>query len=224
MKTNFVNPFFRVLWGFIFRCILIVFRIPLRLFYGYTKRQWFVESNRTYLLVRKYLTFWDFSKEDFKGMYGKDFKDKTVLDIGADFGSTANYFLGHGAKKIFAVEGSSLYFRNLFNWVKNNKLADTVIPLYVFLKSTKEFSFLIKHFLPDIVKVDIDGGEFLLLDVSKETFRLPQRYLMEIHSRDLLKRFLEKFRVCGFKITLQYHIKDASLKYYLTVIHVERLN
>lgn len=60
------------------------------------------------------------------------FKDKIVLDLGADYGSTASYFLWRGAKQVIAVEGSKEFADALRKNFENNP---KVIPIELFIKS-----------------------------------------------------------------------------------------
>ena len=42
-----------------------------------------------------------------------DVEGKVVLDVGADYGSTADFFLQRGAARVIAVEGDPRSFRRL---------------------------------------------------------------------------------------------------------------
>jgi len=58
------------------------------------------------LILREILPIFN---EDYNECWGcVSYKDKTVLDLGADYGSTVYYFLKNGAKKVIAVEGDKI--------------------------------------------------------------------------------------------------------------------
>lgn len=69
------------------------------------------------------LTFYN---EDYKFL---NVKGKTVVDIGANIGDTAIYFALNGAKKVISLEPFSGTFTYLVLNIKDNSLADIVIPL-----------------------------------------------------------------------------------------------
>src|SRR3990170_8039302 len=51
------------------------------------------------------------------------FKGKVILDLGADVGSTAKFFLKNGARRVIAVEGNDKNAYQLFhNYQNNNKV------------------------------------------------------------------------------------------------------
>ncbi len=66
---------------------------------------------------------------------------KTVLDLGAGCGETAQFYLNHGAEKVISIEAdSSCYDKLCANFVNDNR----VIPILAHL---------------DSIKCDIEGGE-----------------------------------------------------------------
>ncbi len=66
---------------------------------------------------------------------------KTVLDLGAGCGETAQFYLNHGAEKVISIEAdSSCYDKLCANFINDNR----VIPILAHL---------------DSIKCDIEGGE-----------------------------------------------------------------
>lgn len=70
---------------------------------------------------------------------------KRVLDIGADWGSTAEFFLKRKAKHVVAVESDKQLFRQL---VRNSKKIDSVTPVFLFVNSAERLEMLIEKFKP----------------------------------------------------------------------------
>ncbi len=69
-----------------------------------------------YQLVGPYHLLWTFLLECEAGVYGFDFKDKAVLDIGAYCGESAVFFASHGANKVILYEP----FAGHQDYIKNN--------------------------------------------------------------------------------------------------------
>jgi len=66
---------------------------------------------------------------------------KTVLDLGAGCGETAQFYLNHGAEKVISIESDS----NCYNMLRSNFADDhRVIPILAHI---------------DSIKCDIEGGE-----------------------------------------------------------------
>jgi predicted methyltransferase len=60
--------------------------------------------------------------EDYSKHWKADFKGKVVLDLGADYGSTAFYFLQKGAREVIAVEGDRILALNLAKNAKGRRI------------------------------------------------------------------------------------------------------
>lgn len=145
--------------------------------------------------------------EDYEKEYGLlDFKDKTVLDIGADYGSTACYFLGKGAKRVIAVEGNPQFFQEL---LANTKDDERVQPISLYVKTGSHLENLLQTHKPDITKIDCEGCEFYLMQVKNETLRMCPKYIIETHDAyegckssfhpETRKRLTQKFAEAGFR-------------------------
>lgn len=136
--------------------------------------------------------------ENYENEYGAlDYKGKKVLDLGADYGSSAEFFIEKGAREVIAVEGHKVLYGQL---VENCKWLKNVTPISLFLRKPDDFIKLILEHKPDIVKSDLDGFEIYLLDIPDEVFSSVKEYTMEIHSMELLKNFIGKFLKNGYQI------------------------
>lgn len=127
-----------------------------------------------------------------------DYKGKTILDLGADHGSTAEFFLSHGVKRVIAVEGDSNLAKQL---IRNYKDSLNVTPFFQFIDSPKQIELLILKYKPDIVKVDIEGFESNLLKVKPKVIHLVKEWMIEYHSDDLKDKLINFFKDLYYKHT-----------------------
>lgn len=139
-------------------------------------------------------------KEDYDNMYGSlNFKGKIVLEIGAEIGSTAQFFLERGAVKVISVEREDILFEQLKENFKDDK---RVIPLKIDIQPNVYLEWLILKYLPDIVHMDCEGCEVVLLEnVDNWIFQIPDAYQIEVHHEEIrYNKFIKKFKSLGYKI------------------------
>jgi SAM-dependent methyltransferase len=108
-------------------------------------------------------------------------KGKTVLDVGAGCGETAHLFFHHGANKLIAVEPAPGDVELLRLNAKNLGWNIEVIP--------ERFSLEHLRLGFDFMKMDIEGGESALLELSELAFPCA----METHGADLTRQLVDKF-------------------------------
>lgn len=125
------------------------------------------------------------------------YTNKVVLDIGADVGSTADYFLQKGASKVIAVEADENYFRGLLENCRRPEFS-SVEPLLLKVCSPEDIEMLIDTYTPDIVKSDCEGCESVFEGVQNEILRKVPEYIIECHG-DNIERLRKKFREAGFE-------------------------
>lgn len=151
-----------------------------------------------------------------------DYKGKVVLDIGADYGSTADFFLGKGATKVIAVERDKGFFERLYTLSLGRP---EIVAVGRDVATTADFLVLLEEYDADLMKVDCEGCEAFLLELDDAIFSRVPEYLVEVHSKetteicgnchpyggleDLRKRFLEKFGHCGFEIVREFKYCSA---------------
>jgi len=136
--------------------------------------------------------------EDYEETWGKiDYQNKRVLDIGADIGSTADYFIRKGAKEVVAVEGGKEFYSKL---EANAKDRPKIKPILLWIDSPTQFTILIKEHCPDIMKCDIEGGEVHLADIEDGVFRSVPEYLIETHGDSVHARILSKLANNGYDV------------------------
>ena len=135
--------------------------------------------------------------EDYDSHWGfTSFKGKTVLDLGADYGSTAHYFLKRGARRVVAVEGDPQLAGKL---EENFRGDERVVPIHLFIERAEQVAELIKRFDPDLVKVDVEGAERILLDLPRGLVER-REWLVETHSDELYERLKRFFLECGLGV------------------------
>jgi len=149
-------------------------------------------------------------------IYGEDydahwnftsFRNKIVLDLGADYGSTAYYFLRKGAVKVIAVEGDPQLAEKLRRTFQNDK---RVICIHSFINETKQISDLISHYHPNLVKMDIEGYEKVIPGLSQEDLKGTE-WLIETHSTQLYESLKCFFLDNQFKVRSFEHIDNVKI-------------
>ena len=130
-----------------------------------------------------------------------DYTGKTILDIGADVGTTTEYFLEHGAKFVYAVEGNENNHNTLHVNIRTH-FSDRAICLpRIWIEKTEDFIQLISLWDKcDIVKVDIEGAEVHLLHVPDYIFNIVPEYVIEFHSETIGKLLKQKLLQNGYII------------------------
>ena len=128
-----------------------------------------------------------------------DYTDKVVMDIGADYGSTADYILRHGAKMVICVEKDMIFYRRLEDNVE--LLDNKIIPIHLNIDRAQRYIDLILRYQPDVIKADCEGCERYLLDIPRDVFCLVPEYVMEIHGHPLIRSFNLLFQRYDYILT-----------------------
>jgi hypothetical protein len=104
-------------------------------------------------------TTWNAWTSEYAVCYYGDFTGKVILDIGGDMGSSAVWFIRHGASKVIVFEKDSKYYA-LWEEVRRNLGADGDKIEY-----RKEGANCdnIRSIVYDIVKMDCEGCEMELV-------------------------------------------------------------
>lgn len=110
------------------------------------------------------------------------FTGKVVMDIGASDGDTAWYFLTNGAKRVIAVEMDDRFFAQL---VHNYTGDSRVVPIQATLGRGAMLEVLLTTFMPDLVKMDCEGGEVGLLDCPVPVIRSVKEWIIEVHPPEI---------------------------------------
>jgi hypothetical protein len=153
----------------------------LRFFHSYYRKKWTEEYGLLPIYGCDYEKHW--------GVI--ECRDKVVLDLGADYGSTAKFFLEKGAKMVIAVEGDERLAHKLR---KNSERVKGIIAVGLRIACAKDIENLILEFKPDVVKVDIEGAEVFLKGVDSHIFSLVNEYAVETHDKEIYDLVIAKFR------------------------------
>lgn len=151
-----------------------------------------------------------------KPIYGEDYqvhwgytsyKDRTVLDLGADYGSSTEWFLEQGAKFVIAVEGDPTLGSQLVRNFANHK---KVYAIALLIQNPGQLTALFREHTKtpkiDVVKMDIEGAETNLLGVPpKVVSRIPE-YLIESHSPDIEGGITTFLTGLGFRHLMVYSL------------------
>jgi hypothetical protein len=160
---------------------------PRKVFFKYKNRAYFkiIRAPRPYI------------DEDYNHHWGfTDFTGKAILDLGADYGSTAWYFLKKGAKLVVAVEGDPGRAQTLA--INSSKYGFTSFEETI--NSPRDVERFLKNYFFDIVKVDIEGAEINLLNCSSELLEKVPFWMIESHSDKLTRSLIQHFEGLGFTV------------------------
>jgi len=125
------------------------------------------------------------------------YEGKTVLDLGADYGSTTYYFLKRGARHVVAVEGD----KTLVTELKRNYEKDVrVVCVEKWIGCPADFEELIRKFPLDLAKVDVEGAEKHLVGVHPEALLSIDEWLIEVHTKQVCDELSKTFLNLGFKV------------------------
>lgn len=126
-------------------------------------------------------------------------QDKIVLDLGCgwlflDFQSTPEYFLSRGASKIIGVDVSCSEIERLNQMYPDHRFVCRPI------KVKEDLIEMLETYRPQVIKMDIEGFESILNDMTAEQFASVEEIAIEYHNPDckeILERKLPEF---GFNI------------------------
>ena len=134
-----------------------------------------------------------------------DYKDKTILDIGAESGTSAEYFFKKGAKYVTCIEGdarlASLCSQNL-----REGFTDRYDVVVEWIDSPHHFDRLLSLYgrsgprRTGLVKIDIEGWECCMLDMNDRILAEQRELIIDTHSRLLTVLLTEKLVKNNFKM------------------------
>jgi hypothetical protein len=135
---------------------------------------------------------WHFETE-----YGSlDYRGAVVLDIGADYGCTAEFFLSRGAVHVYASEWNEEWRTQLEAWAEG-KAVTPLGPL-----TTGSAAAMLQAASPEVVKVDCEGCERHLLAVPDDVLTGPRAWILETHSDEVHAALWALFARLGYRLTM----------------------
>lgn len=181
----------------------------------------------------------------FEELYDYDWKDKNVLDVGGFIGDSALFFLENGAKHVVIYEPLQINVDAMrFNLAslqekitihqkaateKNGPFilsSDDAIgsPGFGLKKGTNEIlceGIALKNILQqdsiDVAKIDCEGAEQFLIDISSDLIGTIPYWIIETHSLDLTKQIKEKFSHSGFSLNKEYSCTET-----IAILHFKK--
>lgn len=170
-------------------------------------------------LWSQYKLLFSHHDEDYQDLYGfVDYKDKVVLDIGADYGSTASFFFERGAKTVYGVERNKWMVKKMR---KNAEKMGNLIPILLDVSCSNQFDKLLL-LTPDIVKVDCEGCEEYLLEVGDSLLSTVNEYIIETHTRELLDAFVNKFEHAGYEISNIRNMNESKTGHEINLFYAKK--
>jgi len=134
------------------------------------------------------------------------FKGKTVLDLGADYGSTAWYFKRKGAAYVIAAEGD----HQRAELLRKNAEKFKFCSYELMVKSAEDIERLLKrHHDIDVAKVDIEGAEILLSKCDPQLIKNIPFWMIETHAEDVNKILSKWFDDLGYNVS-RYNVKPSK--------------
>lgn len=160
--------------------------------------------------------------ENFGRSYGcLVFEGKIVLDIGADYGSTANFFLSKGATRVIAVESYPPDAAALEEYAEGEP---RIIAITKHINCSEDFKEILQRHKVDLAKIDCEGCEFYLLGLENFFFSSIPEYFIELHNlanarrcnnprrgpNDLRDLFAKKLERNGFDFEIFYQKRNMK--------------
>ncbi|MEM4343061.1 MAG: hypothetical protein QXT91_01875 [Candidatus Caldarchaeum sp.] len=144
-----------------------------------------------------------FMAEPYEDVYHDfDFRGKRVLDVGGYLGETAYLFHKWGVAHVTVYEPDPTLGKFVELNLRINRVNGGFRPLFVDAccssKSVDWNTVLSEKF--DIAKVDCEGCEVHLVDVSDELLRSVPEWVIECHSPTILYKLWQKFSSAGFSV------------------------
>jgi len=178
-----------------------------------------------------------------QGDYDIDCQGKVVLDVGGFQGETAAFFWKMGAKKIIIYEPVKAHHKFIKKNISVNRINaeiheqgignvdGTQVVHYNATGTTfgddegecemeiqiRNVASVIEENGADIAKFDCEGAEESLVQVSNEVLRKIAFYTIEVHSTEIRKAIIKKFREAGFNLG-----KKTAKSGQITVLHFKR--
>jgi hypothetical protein len=152
-----------------------------------------------------------------------DLQGKTVLDLGCGwiaqgFQSTPEYFLSRGASKVIGVDGTCTEIEEL------KKIYPEHIFLCQMINTAEDLWGLLSFYQPQVVKMDIEGYESVLKDMSAQDFQSVQEMAIEYHNPECKSILEQKFKEFSFEVTacnqFGYYCTDPNI---MGIIHAKRI-
>ena len=172
----------------------------------------------------------DFIREMQLGEYDCDCRGKVVLDVGGFQGESAVFFSANGAKKVIVYEPILAHHAFIKKNVSLNRVNAEIHEAGIGavdgrLDSPADGDIKIRNVASvisesgaSVAKIDCEGAEESFIHVPSEILRKIELYMIEVHTPEIKKALIKKFRASGFCLE-----KDRVKNKQLSVIFFRRI-
>lgn len=152
-----------------------------------------------------------------------DVEGKVLMDMGCGIWEhnielTPIFFLNKGATKVIGIDPSE----PSYTWYRDNLKTERFFQHMDYLDSTEKFKFYLNAYKPQVLKIDVEGSEIYLNNITKEDMESVIEIGVEYHSLACRITIESMATEWGFKIEEQlqlmtinpnemgvYHLKKA---------------
>jgi FkbM family methyltransferase len=181
------------------------------------------------------------------GVYDYDCRGKVVLDIGGFEGDSAVFLWGMGAKKIIIYEPVLAHIKFIKENVLLNKVNAEIheegignedceitiaynqvdncfglerkgLPNKMKVK-IRDVTKVIAESGAEVAKIDCEGAEISLVNVSKDILRRLEYVMIEVHTPQIKRVLIQKFKDSGFSFAKDSRVHDQQT----SIIYMKRI-
>ena len=180
----------------------------------------------------------------FSEIYDYDWTNKVVLDIGGFVGDSALFFFERGARKVIVYEPVSENFTainlNLEGFKESVEVHEKAIsqidgPICLYSHAPEgslgfglekgkhsihcdgiSFRSLLKKHCVDVIKIDCEGAEIYLEELSQSEIANVPYWIVETHTKEIYNSLTKKFGEYGFSV-----VNEFSVNPIVDLIHFE---
>jgi hypothetical protein len=140
-----------------------------------------------------------------------DVDGRTIIDMGCGIWEpnvepTPIYFLKEGVTKVIGIDPAE----PSYNWYKENVKTERFFQHMDYLDSTEKFKFYINAYKPQVLKIDIEGGEIFMNNLTAEDLESVREIGIEYHnlaSKIVIQNMATEW---GFNIEGRYQLMDIN--------------
>ena len=136
---------------------------------------------------------------------------RVIIDMGSGIWEqntepTPIYFLKEGARKVIGIDPSE----PSYVWYRDNVKTERFIQHMDYLDSTEKFKFYLNAYKPHVLKIDIEGSEIFMGNLTAEDMESVREIGIEYHSLACRITIENMAAHWGFNIEDQYQLMDIN--------------
>ena len=140
-----------------------------------------------------------------------DVDGRTIIDMGCgiwenDVEPTPIYFLKEGATKVIGIDPNE----PSYNWYRDNLKTERFFQHMDYLDSTEKFRFYINAYKPQVLKIDVEGSEIFLNNITAEQMESVREIGIEFHNlatRIVIENMSKEW---GFYVEGRYQLMNIN--------------